>query len=286
MSFGFPELTDSFLKGQDLLYTQFNDVSFYVEDVDQEYFYFHVLKKVFPNLSFQKIFPLNGKTNVVAEACQNVGNKGKVYIVDLDFDEILERKIDSVNLFYLDKYSIENYLIDKEAIYDLIKEHKTRWKDDDIELHFDYGQVVSHFSGALSDFAQIFLVIQFRSLGIEYFKMDPGRDFLIDNFIVRKKGQNFDSYTASVERQLKKKSKRYSLSSHVKRFKKHFGSGDARLKNIPGKYFLSLLKFALEKNKLINQMTADSFAVRLAKNCDFKKLSYLREEVSEYIMSK
>ena len=91
MNEGFPELTDSFLSGQDILYTQFNDIEFYVEDTEQEHFYFNILKKLFPDLNFEKIFPLNGKDNVRDSARLNIGNKKKVYIVDLDFDHILNK---------------------------------------------------------------------------------------------------------------------------------------------------------------------------------------------------
>jgi hypothetical protein len=89
MNSGFPELTDSFLSGQDILYTQFNDIEFFVEDTEQEHFYFNILKKLFPDLKFEKIFPLNGKKNVSDAAILNIGNNKKVYIVDLDFDHIL-----------------------------------------------------------------------------------------------------------------------------------------------------------------------------------------------------
>ena len=42
MEEGFPELTDSFLSGQDILYKQFNDIEFYVEDFEQEHLYYNI----------------------------------------------------------------------------------------------------------------------------------------------------------------------------------------------------------------------------------------------------
>jgi hypothetical protein len=104
MSTGFPELTDSFLSGQDIFFGQFNEIEFYVEDTEQEHLYFNVLKKLFPDLKFEKIFPLNGKVNVVNESKLHVSNKKKVFIVDLDFDHILGTKLNYSNLFYLNKY--------------------------------------------------------------------------------------------------------------------------------------------------------------------------------------
>ena len=102
-------MTDSFLSGQDIFYLQFNEISFYIEDTDQEYFYFNILKRLFSDISFEKIFPLDGKGNILMDAQRNLGDRTKVYLADVDFDEILKVKQEFENVFYLDKYSIENY---------------------------------------------------------------------------------------------------------------------------------------------------------------------------------
>lgn len=60
-----PTKSDAFLKGIDIFYTQFNDVNFYIEDEDQENFYHSILKKLFPEIRLDKIFPLRGKDNVL-----------------------------------------------------------------------------------------------------------------------------------------------------------------------------------------------------------------------------
>jgi hypothetical protein len=75
MSIGFPELTPAFLAGQDIFYTQFNDVDFYVEDINQENFYFEILKKIFSDIKFGKIFPLGGKQNVISDAKSEISER-------------------------------------------------------------------------------------------------------------------------------------------------------------------------------------------------------------------
>lgn len=72
MDFYLPTLTESFLKGQDILYKQFNNIEFYIEDTEQENLYFQILKKMFPDIKFEKIFPLNGKKNVKDDCLINV----------------------------------------------------------------------------------------------------------------------------------------------------------------------------------------------------------------------
>ena len=53
-----PTLSESFLRGQNVLYKQFNDIEFYIEDTEQENLYYHILKIIFPQIKFEKIFPL------------------------------------------------------------------------------------------------------------------------------------------------------------------------------------------------------------------------------------
>jgi hypothetical protein len=283
MSDGFPEFSESFLKGQDLLYTQFNELNFYVEDTGQEYFYFHTLKKVFPNLAFEKIFPLGGKTNVLLAAEENKGDKTKVYIVDLDFDAILSSKKEKPNLFYLEKYSIENYLFEKSALYELIKEHKPKITDTQIESSFSYDSMLIQCQVGLSELACVFLTITYHELGIEYFKINPARDFTFTQHGIIKRGTHLTNYETQIDVALKNINKRYTLTGHVKKFRKHFNPTAEAIKNIPGKYILTLIKHRLEQKQLTTQMNLESFTVRLAKNSALQQLNYLRNEVMSYI---
>lgn len=282
MEFGFPEFTDSFLSGQDILYTQFNDIEFFVEDTEQEYFYFHTLKKVFPNLAFEKIFPLNGKANVKNAALLNTGSKKKIYIVDLDFDEILGSKEDLPNLFYLERYSIENYLLERAALQHVIKEHRPTIKDATIEARYDHSLWLTNCQELLGRLSCVFLIIQTHSLGIEYLKLEPGRDVDFTGQAPQLKGNHLIGYFSAIETALKTLDGRYTVNAKIKRTIKHF-VGTNGLSNIPGKYILAIIKFRLEKLKLIPQSSMESFAVRLAKNSDFPDLQYLRDEVLQFI---
>ncbi len=105
-----PMKTDNWLFAEDIFHYQFNEVLFYVEDYKQEEMYFCILKKLFKEIKFENIFPLNGKENVINNCKDNVNIKNKIYIVDKDFDDILEKIEIIPNLFYLDKYR-ENCII-------------------------------------------------------------------------------------------------------------------------------------------------------------------------------
>jgi hypothetical protein len=282
MSIGFPELSDSFLSGQDILYTQFNEINFYVEDTDQEHFYYNILAKLFPNLSFEKIFPLNGKDNVIIESKLTSGDKSKVYIVDLDFDEILNKKENEDNLFYLKRYSIENYLCHKTSVYEIIREKNPKLKDNEIDNIFSFESVQKDWKKLLTELSSSFIIIQKYSLGKEYFGLNCPRDFDFNQTPSTIKNQFLPNYFSEVETLLKSRNRRYTLKSQVNKLKSNFRSLEKAIKNIPGKYILNLLKYQLESKGLINQISMESFTYKLSKDCNIDSLSFLKDEIKDY----
>ena len=86
-----PTRNTNYRLAEDIFYVQFNEISFFIEDEDQENFFFCILKNLFHDIQIDKIFPLNGKDNVINESNENIGNKKKVFIVDKDFDDILNK---------------------------------------------------------------------------------------------------------------------------------------------------------------------------------------------------
>jgi hypothetical protein len=283
MDIGFPELTDSFLSGQDILYTQFNDIEFFVEDTEQEHFYFNILKKLFPNIKFEKIFPLNGKKNVSDAAILNNGNKKKVYIVDLDFDRILNTVQNLDNLFYLRRYSIENYLFSKNAVYEVIRAKDSKLKDHEIDALFDLNQILNDAAICLKDLSCCFIIIQNKELGHPYYGLNVSRDFDFTTSSPQYRMNFITDYFNEVENLLKAKNRRYSFVSQKRALAKHFKTLADCLAHIPGKYILTFLKERLHALGLINQMTVESFTYQLSKDFNSNELLYLKTNVSNYI---
>lgn len=281
MDFYLPTLTDSFLKGQDLLYKQFNDIEFYIEDSEQENLYFQILKKIFPDIKFEKIFPLNGKKNVKDDCLLNSGNKRKIYIVDKDFDHILNKIDELPNLFYLNGYSIENLLICKFAIYELIKERFPKLKKNNIDDLYSHSNLVKKIS-CLKELATIFVVIQEFELGEPYYNINTTRDFNINkDFSYR--GSFISDYKNRIELTLKNIDKRYTLNAKTKIHNKHFSNFKLQIKNIPGKHLICLINDLLKSKNLIHQYSIDSLTYKLAKEADVSNFDDLQNRILQYI---
>jgi hypothetical protein len=288
MEIGLPKKSVSFFEGQDILYGQFNDVNFYVEDEEQENFYHTTLNKLFPDISIDKIFPLGGKQNVIDAARLNQTDKKKVYIVDKDFDDLLNIKQKLPNLFYLKQYSIENYLIEEPAIQQFIIEEKPKIKTADITSTFSLLNFQKEVRQLFSEIICSYLVIQKNCLGIKNVDHDPAR-FCKLNSPSSIKTIEFNSYKATINDALKAKNKKLNIDSQIKYFKKYFSKRIDLLeaiRHIPGKYIVKFLKTRIKQIFSISSLTnltLESMAIRLAGKCKFESLIYLRADITAFI---
>lgn len=279
----FPDNSIKYLLAQDIFWTQFNDIYFYVEDKDREKFYLQVLKKLFPLINISKIFPLGGKELVINEAKKFLGNKKKVYILDLDFDEILNKKISSMNLFYLKRYSIENYLLEKESIKELIYTENVNITDSKILKKFNINLFYKECKNILSELAGNCLLIQKYSLGIKHLKIDTQRDIDFSVQPTKLKKTFTTQFFKEIEDELKRKRPHLKYAAQISKTKKYFNSISKTLINIPGKYLINILQYKLKKIFNYRQTDFDTFIYRLVKECKLNEFDYLKTDILKYI---
>lgn len=106
---------------RDLFVSDFTSHIFYVEDTGAEIFYERLFERLFPKLRDFQVVCLDGKANVRKKAAERrVQDLTYVFVVDKDFDDLLEAA--DPNLVYLDRYSVENYLADLQALVKVLVE--------------------------------------------------------------------------------------------------------------------------------------------------------------------
>jgi hypothetical protein len=282
-----PTKSDAFLKGIDIFYTQFNDVNFYIEDEDQENFYFSILKKLFPGIRLDKIFPLRGKDNVIEKSKRHIGDKKKVFIVDKDFDDLLNKKVIQNNLFYLEEYSIENYLLDEKAIKEYIIDEKPKIKKKEIDTNFKFDKTLDECCKTFFELTLLHLLVQYKSLAIQNTSLPPEKFVQLNNVICLKNSE-VNKYKLEIENKLKALDRRFTLKSQIQKIKELFSLKNAKdiLKHIPGKYLVKYFKCKIEHLFSLASRNIDSFNIRLAKANDFSKLDFLKISVNNYIGGK
>lgn len=103
------------------LFTEFrNSINIYTEDEEKDKkFYRTLFSRLLDGtgIVINDIIPL-GDCKSVMDACRtDSSNSPKLYIVDGDIDLMVSPKNPLSNLFILDRYCIENYMIDENAFY-------------------------------------------------------------------------------------------------------------------------------------------------------------------------
>lgn len=104
-------------------YEDFNDIDVFIEDTAQGYtkiFSILLTRCLSKNINLDKVFPLGGRKNVIEAALKSLETKNDrstIYIVDGDL-YLLCGENDELpkNVIRLNKYCIENYLLDRDAI--------------------------------------------------------------------------------------------------------------------------------------------------------------------------
>lgn len=105
-----------------------NAVDVFVEDSYDEEFYKVIINRIFEKTGYKinKLIPLGGKTNVI-DACKSDQLKReikRVYIVDGDLDILNETNENGLkHLFVLDKYCVENYLIQENPLIEIVHDN-------------------------------------------------------------------------------------------------------------------------------------------------------------------
>ncbi len=270
---------------EDIFYLQFNEVSFYIEDEEQENFFFCILKKLFPDIEISKIFPLNGKQNVIDECKRNIGDKRKVFIVDKDFDDILDKIEDIDNLFYLQRYSIENYLIEKDSIIEYIIGEKPKLQRNCINNSFDMDDCLQKIVNSLKELIYLYLVVQDNCPEQKNVSLNHQRFVSYDRGNFTKERDQFDLYKNLIETQLKSIDKRFTLRGRLGKVNKKvkLDTMEMCIKHIPGKYLVKMLKQHIESLFGLVSRNVDSYCYRISENCSFRSLTHLKTEINEYI---
>ena len=100
-----------------------NDVDIFIEDSNDEEFYKALIQRLTDGKRVKKIISCKCKTELIkaCEADQIDRVRKRIYLTDGDLDLIVDSNIyDLKYLYILEKYCIENYLIEEEGILEVL----------------------------------------------------------------------------------------------------------------------------------------------------------------------
>lgn len=276
-------LTDKYLQNYDLFFLSWNEVTFFIEDTNKERFFYNILKKIYPNSRLDKVIALNGKRNVI-EHCKNNLNSNldqkRIYVVDLDFDKLLEIKDPVKGLVYLRKYSIENYLIDELTLIEFVRNFNPNIEtDDEIRSLINLDLILSSLISYYSDLTiAIYSNMLFR-LGKEFLAIDVNRCFSFNNEGISIRNNDIEVYVFEIKEligNLRWEAAKINLVSKIREDKEW-------LDLIPGKYILNFIRNYLKARKIIAQLDSEVFFYQLTKESTATSFSDLKRKIDMFL---
>lgn len=280
-----PTRSPAGLAALDIFYANFNDINFYVEDTDQENLYHEIFRKYFPEIKIEKIFPLGGKKPVLDHAKDPVNKKDKtekIYLLDKDFDDLLGTIEIIENAFYLDRYCIENHLVDEAAIVTIVLENHPKLSRNEIETTLDLGAYIKTAEQQLRQLFLLFFSVQLFKLGLKNCSSKP------EEFCKKKKLWEIDNTALNSYKDLVLK--KALASSIAPPFVDPMS--DERIKNartcaagalISGKFLLAMIFHYTKSKYSLGSSTFDSFVYRVARNSNLTSLQTTISSISMYL---
>jgi hypothetical protein len=281
-----PKKTAQYLSAQSVFYEQFNEVQFYFEDAQKEELYYLIFKKLFSDINFTKVFGLNGKVSVIEKAEKSINKKNRVFIVDKDFDDLLGLKRTNLkNLFYLDRYSIENYFFEEEAIKKfIISQMPNRNRN---TINFKLSPLIRKIIQKLKYLTIYFFVAHKNQ--IPYFE---SCSLPLERFTRNLNPTEIDSgkvkaYRISLRLGLVAIKCPNTYSSEIARAKRLLVfESETIFKHIPGKHCIKLLmKILKERFPKIGNLEFNRVCYALADKCLFHSLDNLKNAINNYIIA-
>jgi hypothetical protein len=128
-----------------VFYTEINDINVFIEDTEKgiKKLFIELITRALPKLNITEVFPLGGRNNVLKKHKEYLegkytSKKNNIFIVDGDLYLLNQSIINSNGLLGLNKYCIENFLIDDNAIIEYLYYEDSEQTREQIKRTLDF----------------------------------------------------------------------------------------------------------------------------------------------------
>ncbi|MCG2420442.1 DUF4435 domain-containing protein [Aequorivita sp. F47161] len=278
---------DFILPNVGLFFRYKNNVDVFIEDSYDDEFYLTLVNRVFEKTGHKinKLISLGCKSNVLA-ACSSDQSKRdvlRVYIVDGDLELITDTNEKSLkHLFVLDKYCIENYLIHKESIIEIIHDYLVIDRDK-IEKQLSFENWLKGISKDLIDLFLHYSISKEVCPTLPTISLGVGKLCEQIKKIPVLNEDKCNLRIADIKKDILKSISEEEYNDRIYALREKWPYNmDTLLKIVSGKdYIMPLLEFRFHKFKTTNSINIrrGTLRLRLAKLCDITELKTISSKI-------
>lgn len=265
------------------LFQEKNDIDIYIEDTafGYEKLFTLLLSRIFKGkYRIKKIFPLGSRGQVIKKYQNEFSNRPYLYIVDGDLFLLTGDTVNNEKGFYrLPFYCIENILCDSNAIIEILDEEEPTQSIQDIKNSFDYLNWIEINKNKLFE------------LFIEYaisMVLNPQQQtvhYKVSNLVQCNKGIVNETKLQSRINEIKQSVLSVASvgeydNTRIDVLKRFESSSLTEFDIISGKDYLFPLLKTRAKSIVKTSVSDINFKQRLAKKCDFSKISDIVDYVA------
>lgn len=148
-----------------------NDIFIFIEDTDEctkKIMLELIQRAINENIKVDRLHSCGNRKKVLEDFNKRNLDREEIYIIDGDLNMLFENQEFKKGLVVLDKYCIENYLLDIEAIHKLLYEEAYNVSDKEkLEKDFDYINWFNEQNKLLVNLFKIYAIEKYNDLGIE-----------------------------------------------------------------------------------------------------------------------
>lgn len=260
-----------------------NDVDIYTEDEtkDREFYKALFSRLLSPEIKVNDVTPLGCRKKVI-EQCKNEpnGERKKVFIIDGDIGIVNGENLEVENLFVLDRYCIENFLIDPDSVCSFIYLNCGTKSKEDIKNEIIFEEWLGQYSEGLMTLFIHFAIInsmggKFTLFNANKYHLKNNGNFIFDINLINQdiealRSQIIDEIGAGAyELKLNELLEKWSIST------------DNLLKIVSGKdYLIPILLIKTQEFKKSKSLPSlEEVKINLVQHFDVTKLDRLKQYI-------
>lgn len=278
--------TDQGEYAKSIFFHSYNEIDVYVEDTSLGYkkIYTELLKRVLKDdYRIHSIFPLGSRDSVINFCKTHRKDRPFVFIVDADLYQMSGEDDEGIlkleGLFVLEKYCIENYLIDVSALLELLHEEDVEKDIEEITKLFSYDEWLEKNKKLLVDlfveYAIAFsLVPEIQTVSYRVSNLTLSRDGDLCNDKIIKRTQDIKNEIIEITGEQLYGEMKNHITHSIKT------NECMLLKYVSAKDYIIPLLFLRMRTMFKLKSTNINWKVRLSMKCDISSLSDIKVCIS------